>query len=87
MFFAVTLHKFMQPFETSASVVHIVYSLSTAILEPDCMFEKVACPIVLKVGVFFTTENFDNFDHNSKSTSALTAFHGTAVPLTHHLCN
>ena len=47
-------------------------------------WQEVACRTVLKRGVF-TTGIFDNFDYDpTTSTSVLTVFHGTAVPLTHH---
>ena len=46
--------------------------------------DGVVCPTVLKEGVF-TTGNLDNFDHNTTSTSAQTAFHGTALSLTQHV--
>ena len=33
----------------------------------------------------FTTGNLDNLDHNPTSTSAQSAFHGTAISLTQHI--
>ena len=48
--------------------------------EADC----VVCPIVLRERVF-TTGNLNNLDHDPTSTSALTAFHGTALSMTQHI--
>ena len=46
--------------------------------------DGVLCPIHLREGLF-TTGNLDNLDHNPSSTSAQTAFYGTAVSLTQHV--
>ena len=50
------------------------------------LFEEdgVVCPTNLREGLF-TTGNLDNLDHNPSSTSAQTAFHGTAISLTQHI--
>ncbi|KAE8740339.1 hypothetical protein FOCC_FOCC014156 [Frankliniella occidentalis] len=45
--------------------------------------EKVVCPPAMKKGLF-TTGNADNLDHNTSSTFAKDAFHGTAITLTQH---
>ncbi len=46
--------------------------------------DGVVCPIVLRERVF-TTGNLDNLDHDPTSTSALTAFYGTALSMTQHI--
>ena len=46
--------------------------------------DGVVCPIVLRERVF-TTGNLNNLVHDPMSTSALTAFHGTALSLTQHI--
>ena len=48
--------------------------------------DGVVCPTVLREGLF-TTGNLDNLDHNPTSTSAQTAFNGTALSLTQHITN
>ena len=46
--------------------------------------DGVVCPTILKEGLF-TTGNLDNLDHNPKSTSACSAFHGTALSMIQHV--
>jgi len=46
--------------------------------------DDVVCPTILKEGLF-TTGNLDNLDHNPTSTSAQSAFHGTALSMTQHV--
>ena len=45
--------------------------------------DGVVCPAILKG--LFTPGNLDNLDHNPTSTSAHTAFHGTALSMTQHV--
>ena len=45
--------------------------------------DGVVCPAILKGLV--TPGNLDNLDHNPTSTSAHTAFHGTALSMTQHV--
>ena len=45
--------------------------------------DGVVCPAILKG--LFTLGNLDNLDHNPTSTSAHTAFHGTALSMTQHV--
>ena len=46
--------------------------------------DGVVCPTILREGLF-TTGNLDNLDHNPTSTSAQSAFHGTALSMTQHV--
>ena len=45
--------------------------------------EGVACPSVLRKGLF-TTAALDNIDHNPSSTTAKLSFHGTEISLFQH---
>lgn len=45
--------------------------------------DGVVCPLSMELGVF-TTACVDNLDHNTSSTLANSAFHGTAISLMQH---
>ena len=61
-------------------VLQLSTDLANAVID---QFEDV-CPTILREGLF-TTRNLDNLDHNPTSTSAQTAYHGTALSLTQHI--
>ena len=64
-------------------IVQLSIEMANGVID---LFEEdgVVCPTNLREGLF-TTGNLDNLDRNPSSTSAQTAFHGTAISLTQHV--